>query len=58
MLQNIDRIASMMALQAGKVEVRGIVDSAWFLDAAKKDDCKSNSINDCSPDIMFKEAVK
>lgn len=58
-LQNIDRIASMVASSAERVEVRGIVDSAWFLDAPKKGSmCKEKNENGCSPNSMFKEAVK
>lgn len=53
-LQNIDRISKFLSRNANtKIDIRGLVDSAWVLDVATDEDC-----DECNPDLIFKKAVK
>ncbi|XP_066917829.1 palmitoleoyl-protein carboxylesterase notum1a-like [Clytia hemisphaerica] len=53
-LQNIDRVSNLISSHVNKkVDVRGLVDSAWVLDVPPVPGCE-----DCNPNLVFKKAIE
>lgn len=58
MLQNIDTVADIFAKNNIKADLRGLIDSAWYVDNGKSANCKSENVLDCQPQLLFKAALK
>ena len=57
-LLNLDRVAGLMSSLAPRVEVRGIVDSGWFLDNQQFTPTSCHHINTCSPSESVQRAIR
>ena len=54
-LQNIDRVSDLLSSDVNKkIDVRGLVDSAWVLDLPQS----VTKCVDCNPNVVFKKAIK
>ena len=57
-LVNLDRIAGILAQLAAQVEVRGIVDSGWFLDNQQYKASNCRDVLSCSPTDSITKGFK
>ncbi|XP_057306546.1 palmitoleoyl-protein carboxylesterase notum1a-like [Hydractinia symbiolongicarpus] len=56
-LQNIDRIANFLKRKKLNIDVRGMIDSSWFVDNGISTNCASSNVYECHPQLMFKQAA-
>ena len=56
-LINIDRVSSLMLSLAPNVEVRGIADSAWFLDNKPFKDVECTDAHQCTPSESVQRGI-
>ena len=53
-LQNVDRVSNLISEYVNKkIDVRGLVDSAWVLDIPAVPGCVN-----CNPNLVFEKAIK
>ena len=58
MLHNIDTVADIFAKNNMEADLRGLIDSAWYVNNGKSANCRSENVLDCHPRLLFKAALK
>ncbi|XP_072915979.1 carboxylesterase notum2-like [Hemitrygon akajei] len=57
-LLNIERIANLLAQLGADVQVRGLVDSGWFLDNKQPQQNECTDVTSCSPNYVIKKGLR
>ncbi|XP_041062089.1 carboxylesterase notum2 [Carcharodon carcharias] len=57
-LLNIERVAHLLAQLGADVQVRGLVDSGWFLDNKQPRQAECPDVTSCSPNYVIKKGLR